>query len=185
MSSDEDTPWKVYNDKPSPSNRKKKPPLFGIISIVIVLLAMFSMNLFFMLLVMIQVIFIVVGYIKDQAKWASTLSLILAVGLLYLYVDDENRTGMKEVTLQATCDNECEITYSYYDIEFTDDAQYYWSKTFTVGGEEYIKFQAYGAKSLGVTVDGEPIELMFVDGIKTAFMNGYANAEYDGWYKSN
>ena len=54
-----------------------------------------------------------------------------------------------------------------------------------MGGEEYIKFQAYGAKSLGVTVDGEPIELMFVDGIKTAFMNGYANAEYDGWYKSN
>ena len=183
----------MATDKASPSV-KKKPPLYGIISIVIGLFAGINIKLFFLLLVMIQVIFIVIGYIKDQSKWASTISVIIAVSMLFLYAEDEigflpnakmdELIERKDIELKAFCDGDCKITYSYSIVESTEEAQYRWNTKFNVGNTERIRFAVSGAKSLMVIVDGEITQIMAVYGEKTAFMSGSANAGYNEWSRS-
>lgn len=144
-------------------SKEKNSSVFGIIAIVIGVLALFTPKLLLTPVLGAAVIFMIIGFARDGSKVASTISLIVVVFMFYILFDEvASEISEYRVTYEVEC-KECSVRYvnSTGGTTEEENVRGFFSTHETVLGKDFIRVSAQNEKG----AEGEITSRIKVNGI--------------------
>lgn len=144
---------------------KNSNSVFGIIALVLSILAFLTPQLFIIPMLGLIFIFIVLGFVKDKSKVTAWISLVIAGLIFLLQIGGEvkkNQTHTAKYTVEC---GSCSVTYTNETGGYNnEDVEGYFTKIVRVQGKDFLYLSAQnkpdseGSVSAKIEVNGKTLD---------------------------